>query len=123
MAKKTLNKDPMMMDLLSIGEAMYREQPVYELLEFEEELRRRWHKKTGKLLDDSVKVKRTNRTKWRNLADFVKAYHTRYERTLTFKRGKKEYRVWLEYAGQIRGERLSPSDHIERVVELMAALP
>jgi hypothetical protein len=39
----------MMMDLLSIGEAMYREQPVYELLEFEEELRRRWHKKTGKL--------------------------------------------------------------------------
>ena len=121
MVKKIDPNKPDMLELVAIAEKMYEEKPVYELVEFEEELRRRWEKKTGRKLDDKKKTK-AGRTEWRNIADWVKATHTRYHETVTFYKDQKEYRVWLNAVGKVGGEHLVPLVHLERVITAMQRL-
>lgn len=106
---------------LHIAIKMWNDQPVWETLKFEEELRRRCEAFYHVTLSDVEKIK-TGRARWRNIADWVKANATKANQTTTIVINQREFRIWNNWRGELDGQEYTTVKHFQSVVRELAGL-
>lgn len=95
---------------------MLRDNPVVTVIAFEEHLRKKFPKQTGRI---SGKI-RSGRVEWKNLVDWVKARLTMHGKISYFGQGDDRYIVFMEPCGEIEGKSLTYSVGAWRAIGALA---
>jgi hypothetical protein len=108
--------------LIEIGYEMFAEQVVWKTKTFDEELQRRWEKRTKRKAVDLGMMTGRRRTRFENLVDWVKAYFTDHGKTMKVIVSGEEYRIWINSVGQVNGVMLTSHEHWHKTVEALIDL-